>query len=172
MVHVKKCYVDENLQIIYDFSKLDYATGLANLRKDGSVEIVFLNPIASVQNLEQSIKAINKWGKKNGFNNVSLPSIDTCFIANSLCKLPELKDCHLGRIAMANPTSRNWYAKLNMDGKTECTDATEVLGNVYVSVLMSLKDFMSINPSSRFPYDFYVIWSSADPDCVALSYFH
>ena len=172
MVYVKKCYVDENLRIIHDVSKLDYATGLANLRKDGTVEIIFLNPIASVHSLEQSMKSIKKWGKKNGYNNVSLPSIDTCFIANSFCKRPEIKDCHLGQIEMINPTSRNWYAKLNMDGNIECTDATEVLGNVYVSVLMSLKDFMNINPSSSFPHDFYVIWSYSDPDCVDLSYFH
>lgn len=163
MIYVKRCYVDENLHIIKDYDDFDKAVAIANLISKDIVELAFFKPVATSKDLDESYASVEEWGEKNGYASVTLPSLDTCFIANVFCKqAPEFHDCHLGAMEIASPKSRDWYVRLNSCGKIAYADVTEKLDNVYASVLMPLKEFKSLNPSNAFPVGYVVSFISGN----------
>ncbi|MBQ2884755.1 MAG: hypothetical protein IJE43_13420 [Alphaproteobacteria bacterium] len=158
MIVIKKCYVDKNLHIITDDEQLDDAVGIVSISADKTtVEIVFLNPIANDKNLDEATASIKEWMAKNGYKEAYFPSIASCVVANALrTHNPELCSCHLGMINLQSPRSRDFYARLNSEGRVACADTSKKLKNVYVAIRLSLDEFKQMNSSSEFPDDYFV----------------
>jgi len=142
----KKLYVDENLVVT---SKPRRHAAIVNL-VNGCVEIAFIKPIAHHQNIAGSWCEKGKWNMRCASSyKASLPRLESCINANKGHSKPLFFSCYTASDSTDSHGRRDFWYALDEKGH-KCRGTNAVVENVYVALLLTKEEFLSINPDIHF----------------------
>ena len=151
MLNKTLCLVDENHHIVKTPSK---AKAVAFVLENKVVEITFLKPIAFNVARIEALRLVRSWKEKNFSTSnysASLPECETCQKANqstSVFETPVFTDCHVVNSCGSSRNPRE-LTKLDHKGYPVATDLGEKVKYVYVSLLVSVLEFIRQNPQFK-----------------------
>ena len=159
------CYVNDNLEVVFDKSE---ATGFVNLisKPQKQVEILFFKPLVYTDvSKPQAVQILDDWGKScyPKFR-AYIPTLATCLIANEFLSSACLDDglfvhsCFIDRYGADGGQS----FVLNDEAHVEMGYVGAKAKRLYVSLNMSLDEFIELNPRAGFPHIYITSWCRED----------
>ena len=162
------CYVDENLKVVFNKNQ---AVGLANLlpKPNSRVEILFFKPLKiNDVSRTQAKKIIKEWGQTQYPKyDAYLPTFSTCRLANEFLHDPDSKlkpivhSCHIDVIRIAKNGKSTNFA-LDSEAEVDVAGNNTIAKKLYVSIYMTLEEFVKLNPRVSFPNIYITSWQRTE----------